>query len=641
MRRTSLHRLLINSVPAAVVACALVAGPSVAAGAMDYRETPSLTEAVARGDLPAISERVPTNPLVVAFDGSRRVLGHPGGTIRTLINRSKDVRLMVVYGYARLVGYDRDFRLKPDILERYTVEDGRIFTFHLRPGHKWSDGSPFTAEDFRYFWEDVASNPELSPSGPPKDMLVNGAPPVFEVIDDLTVRYTWPVPNPFFLPQIAAASPLFVYRPAHYLKKFHSRYAGEDAAAALAVAAGQRTWAALHNREDNLYKFDNPDLPTLQPWMITTAPPANRFVAKRNPFFHRVDPQGHQLPYIDEVVLIESDGKLISAKTGAGEVDLQARNLFFNDYTFLKEGSKRNDYEVYLWRTAKGAHLALFPNLNHNDPAWRGIFRDRRFRHALSLAIDRALINEAMYFGLALESLNTVLPESPLFRPEYAGVEFDLGKANALLDEMGLTDRDDEGVRLLPDGRPMDIIVETAGEDTEQTDVLELIRDDWLKIGIRLFTKPSQREVFRNRIFSGETQMSIWSGLENGLPSPDTSPEELAPTSQLQLQWPKWGQYRDTKGNAGQPPDMPAAEELMRLNESWLVARSDEEREKIWHDMLAIHTRELFTIGIVSGVLQPVVANAKLVNVPREGVYNWDPGAHFGVYRPETFWYRD
>ena len=172
-----------------------------------------------------------------------------------------------------------------------------------------------------------------------------------------------------------------------------------------------------------------------------------------------------------------------------------------------------------------------------------------------------------LYFGLALEHHNTVLPDSPLYDGTYARTEFDIERANGLLDEMGLTERDDDEIRLLPDGRPIHVIVETAGEDTERTDVLELIRDDWARIGVRLFTKPSQREVFRNRIFAGETLMSIWFGLENGLATAETSPEELAPTSQLQLQWPKWGQYFETKGKSGEPPDMAAAVGLARLNE--------------------------------------------------------------------------
>lgn len=602
-------------------------------------ETPSLEALVANGKLPPVVDRLPQNPSVVSLTGEKSI-GKHSSSLRTLIGRSKDVRLLVVYGYARLVGYDEKYELVPDILQNIEVEEGRRFTLHLRPGHKWSDGQPFTTNDFAYWWDDVANNIELSPSGPPRAMLVGGALPEFEVLDAVTVRFTWALPNPFFLPRLAGASPLFIYRPAHYLKQFHRKYADAEKLKKLMEVERTRNWAALHNRRDNMYRFDNPKLPTLQPWVNTTRPPATRFLAKRNPYYHRVDGEGRQLPYFDQVILNVSDGKLIPAKAGTGEVDLQARSVSFSNYTFLRENEAAGGFATYLWRIAKGSHVALFPNLSTSDPVWRKLMRDSRFRRALSLGIDRAIINESLYFGLALEANNTVLPASPLFDENYQTrwTEYDPDTANELLDEIGLGNRNDDEIRLLPDGRPAEIIVETSGEDTEQTDVLELVRESWAEIGIKLFVKPSQREVFRNRIFAGETLMSAWSGLENGVPSADMSPEELAPTSQLQLQWPKWGQYFETSGKTGEAPDLPGALELARLNEAWLASTERSEREKIWHEMLQIHADQLYTIGIISGVQQPVIVKNGLRNVPKEGVYNWDPGAHFGIYRPDTFW---
>ena len=195
-------------------------------------------------------------------------------------------------------------------------------------------------------------------------------------------------------------------------------------------------------------------------------------------------------------------------------------------------------------------------------------------------------------------------------------------------------------MRRLPDGRPLEIIVETAGESSEQTDVFELIRETWREVGIKLFSKPSQRESFRNRIFAGETVMSVWSGLENGLATRDTSPDELAPTSQLQLQWPKFGQYYETSGKTGEAPDIAEVKKLASLYDSWRRSASGEERGRIWQAMLELHVEQQFVIGVVSGVPQPVVARDKLMNLPREGFYNWDPGAFFGIYRPETFWFK-
>ena len=625
----------MKSVLAALVLCT----PILSWGG-DFIEPPALRDEVAAGKLPPLEKRLPQEPLVVPLGEAGTSLGHHGGTLHTLAGRSRDTRLFTIYGYARLVGYDRNFNLVPDLLQSLEVKEGRIFTLRLRKGHRWSDGHPFTAEDFRYYWEDVANNRELSPSGPPRELAVRGEAPKFEVLSESAVRYSWTHPNPDFLPRLAGASPLFIFRPAHYLKRYHRRYS-EKVRKAQADGSAKRKWSAVHNRLDNMYESDNPELPTLNPWVNTTKAPADRFVAVRNPYFHRVDERGRQLPYIDRFVIAIADAKLIPAKAGAGEADLQARDLNFSNFTFLKQNERLNGYRTLLWRPGRGAHFALFPNLNVNDPVWRKVLRDVRFRRALSLAIDRSLVNQVLYFGLAVESNNTVLEASPLYRIQYrdAWARYDRKSAARLLDEMGLR-RGVDGMRKLPDGRPLEIIVETAGESTEQTDVLELIRETWREVGIKLYSKPSQREAFRMRVFSGETLMSVWSGLDNGLPTAETSPEELAPTNQVQLQWPKFGQYYETSGRAGQVPDISEVQELGDLYRAWRAATSSEERADIWHRMLEIHAEQQFTIGVVTAVPQPVVARETLMNVPLQGFYNWDPGAFFGIYRPDTFWFR-
>jgi peptide/nickel transport system substrate-binding protein len=610
------------------------------AGAAGAEEPPLLKEDVEAGRLPPMAQRLPRTPLVVDVDRSDWTIGRYGGDAHTLLAKDRDIRMMVVYGYSRLVGYNDKLELVPDILERVENVDSRVFTLYLRRGHRWSDGHPFTSEDFRYFWEDVANNPDISPFGLPQALRVRGRGPRFEVLSDTAVRYTWDEPNPQFLPALAGPSPLFIYRPGHYLRQFHARYIGVEKATAQAKAAGARSWAGYHQKKDEMYRFDNPDLPTLEPWINTTPLPSTRFVLVRNPYFHRVDRAGRQLPYIDRVIVNITDGKLIPAKAGTGDVDLQARDLRFDNYTFLKENAKRNNYQVLLWEKGLGSQMALYPNLNVEDPVWRKLMRDVRFRRALSLGIDRHEINEVVYFGLAKESANTVLQRSPLFRPEFrsAWARYDVKAANALLDSLGLKERDATGLRLLPDGRPMEIVVDTAGESTEETDVLELVRDSWRKLGIALFSRPSVREVFRKRVYSGKSMMTVWSGLNNGIPTSEMSPQELAPTLQEQLQWPMWGQYYENGGKGGEAPTLPEAQELVDLYDAWRKSASSGEREQIWLRMLEIHAKQIYTIGIVARALQPIVVKNRLRNVPPEGLYSWDPGSYFGMYHPDTFW---
>jgi peptide/nickel transport system substrate-binding protein len=636
------HGRAIDSIAAVarLAAIALLVMGGLTAPAARAEEPPSLAADVAAGKLPPLAERLPRVPLVYQPPPRDWSLGRYGGEVRTLMAKDRDIRMMVVYGYSRLVGYDEQLRLVPDILQSVDSADSRAFTLHLRPGHRWSDGTPFTTEDFRYYWEDVANNKELSPFGLPQALLVEGRGPKFDLIDATTVRFTWQDPNPMFLPALAGPSPLYIYRPAQYLKQFHAKYAGLEQANALATAAGSRSWAGLHQKKDEQFRFDNPELPTLEPWVNTTPLPSTRFVLVRNPYFHRVDSAGRQLPYIDRIIVGITDDKLIPAKTGAGDVDLQVRYLRFDNYTFLKQGEKRNNYKVRLWEKALGSQIALYPNLNAEDSEWRKLMRDVRFRRALSLGINRHEVNEVVYFGLGKESSNTVLQRSPLFRPELraAWTTFDLKAANGLLDAIGLTARDANGLRLLPDGRPMELVIDTSGESTEETDVLELIRDSWRKLGIAMFSRPSQREVFRKRVFSGKSVMSVWSGMSNGIPTADMSPNELAPTAQEQLQWPMWGQYYEQNRKGGEAPSTPDAQQLVKLFETWRNSDSTAEREKIWQQMLAINADQVYTIGIVTRALQPVVVRNNLRNVPPDGIYSWDPGAYFGMYHPDAFW---
>lgn len=603
-------------------------------------ETPSLEAAVAAKTLPAVGERLPQNPRVIDLALSKRVPGKHGGSIKMLMGKQKDIRMMTVYGYARLVIYNAELGLSPDILESFEVEDNRIFTLHLRPGHKWSDGHPFTTEDFRYFWEDVATNEALSRGTMHKNLLANNKPPRFEVLDETTVRYTWDAPNPEFLPALAGSRPLYIYRPAHYLKPFHEKYGDVEKLNVAAKTKGSRNWASVHRRISRQYRPENPKLPSLQPWYNSTKPPSDRFTFVRNPFYHRIDTIGQQLPYLDKVIIDLGSPRIIPTKTGAGEADLQARYLRFDNYTFLKQGEKRHNYKVHLWRKANGAQIALFPNLNAEDKTWGPLLRDVRFRRALSLAIDRHEINQVIYYGLANESANTILPGFPLYRSEYqhAWTAFDIKAANKLLDDIGLTKRNDKNIRLLPDGQVAELIVETAGEETEQTDVLELIRDSWAKIGISLFTRASQRDVFRARIHAGQTLMSVWSGIENAIANPNMSPTEIAPTSGEQLQWPLWGKYVQSGGKSGQPISDPEAQMLLDLYRSWRVATTEKERTEIWHKMLKISAEQVFSIGIVNRTQQPVVVANSLHNVPADGIYNWEPGAYFGHYMMDTFW---
>ena len=265
--------------------------------------------------------------------GASAAAGQYGGDIVTLVPRARDIRYISTYAYTRLVGYDRNLELQPDLLEKLENEDDRVFTFTLRAGHRWSDGQPFTAEDFRYYWEDVAQQQgSVARRRRRSSCWSDGKPPRFEVLDERTVRYTWDKPNPRFLPQLAGAIDPGIYR-ASAITSSSSTPSTPTRRRSRRRRKKQKlkSWAALHNRLDDMKEQTNPDLPTLMPWRVTNAAPANRFVFERNPYYHRVDTQGQQLPYVDRIIMDVSAGGLFAAKANAGEADLLFRGLSMGD----------------------------------------------------------------------------------------------------------------------------------------------------------------------------------------------------------------------------------------------------------------------------------------------------------------------
>jgi peptide/nickel transport system substrate-binding protein len=603
------------------------------------RETPIFADRVKSGALPPVAERMPEPPWVVRSFAGGDGPGRQGGELVTLVSGPRDTALMTVYSYTRLVVYDGEFKLHPDILESYEENAAREFTFRLRAGHRWSDGHPFSTEDFRFFWEDVANNSELSPAGPSVELLVDGQPPSVQIIDERTIKYRWHKPNPNFIESQARAAPLFLFRPAHYLKKFHSRYT-DPAEIAKAAKGGLQSWVQVFRRVDVMFGNDNVDLPSLNPWVLTTPSPAQRYVFVRNPFYHRADANGQQLPYVDRVIFTVVAPNLAPAKAGLGEADLQGRYLSLRDYTFLQNSAKSSGVSVRLWELGSGSQLALYPNLNANDEQWRQLFRDVRFRRALSVAIDRDELNQVVHIGLATPSNNTIMPRSVLFKPEYATewAQHDPTLANRLLDEIGLTGRDANALRRLPDGRSAIIVVDSQSEQTEDADTLQLIADHWKRIGIKLLVKAQTRENFRLRTFSGDSLMTAYAGVVTAVPTPNTSPREFAPTMRGGLQWPKWGLYVESQGAQGEKCDLPSACRLLDYLEEWQNATDDGGRRRAWEKILQANADEVFSIGTVNGVRQPIVVGPKVRNVPKEGYWAWDPGGYFGLYQPDTFW---
>ena len=431
---------------------------SASQGAAQYHEAPMLAEMVARGDLPPVNERLPDNPSML--DAPTLEIGEYGGTARVVAGSMNDL-IAEPYVGRYVLQFSAEGDITGDIAEDFELsDDNKVLTIHLRPGLRWSDGAPFTADDIIFRFKDMHWFDEVR--------TVNPYPEVTGVVkvDDYTLRLESEQPNPGIVLKMATwrGGNWTVFAPKHYLSQWHINY--NDDANANAREEGFDSWEqALSGHEGYPYNIPTDvDKPTLDPWRTADLNPD--LVWTRNPYYHRVDAAGKQLPYIDEVVahrVQDQDPQVLSLKIIQGEVDIAYSRLSLDQFAELKEQEDTGDYSVTLIRGLESASVGVALNLNHPDERRAELYQDARFRYALSLAIDRDEVNDNVYYGLAVPRQSAPIPNPTYYRVEWAQAyaTYDPKRANALLDEIGMTTRDPDGLRLAPwGGEPLEILIE-------------------------------------------------------------------------------------------------------------------------------------------------------------------------------------
>ena len=274
------------------------------------RRIAALADRVAAGELPPVAERLPVNPAVVAPFSE---VGTYGGNLRVgFVGTSPGWGgLLYISGWDHLTQWAPDFSgIVPNIAESWEIsEDASEYTIHLREGIKWSDGEPFGADDIAFYINDILLNPELSPAGIGADWLpqLDDDQFEFEQVDENTVIFRFAHPNGSFLLNLATwAGREIAFFPKHYLTQFHADYNPDGIDALIAAEEGVSDWVGLFNkrsnRDDHTAYLNYPERPTLFPWIVTTPLGTGTQISlARNPYYWKVDSEGNQLPYIDEV----------------------------------------------------------------------------------------------------------------------------------------------------------------------------------------------------------------------------------------------------------------------------------------------------------------------------------------------------
>ena len=475
--------------PSLIVLTTLFAFSIFTVGAVattEYNEAPTLKKLVRRGKLPPIEERLPNNPLVLK---PLDKIGKYGGTLHTILFNQPSDGMALAINHPSLVYLNTDDMLTvtPGLVERWEYTEGfKVLTLHFRKGVKWSDGVPFTVDDILFWYEEVMRNKEATPATP---IFWKGS--TAKKIDDYTVQYTFPVPKPhFFRPYGMRNNNLqrgFFY-PKHYAKQFHIKY--NPNAQKLAEAAGFDKWYQLLEAKASFSEHlqNNPDVPVLSPWKVVKATP-DFIMWERNPYFWIVDTEGNQLPYIDRLMgVFALNPELRQAKILAGEVDLASpgRDTSLAIFPELKQKEEELGLRVWTAPSFWGNMFALMPNQTHKDPERRALFRNIKFRHAISVAIDRDELNEVLYLGLATPQQAVPVRRSGFYWADQANyvIEHAPDRADGLLDEIGLNRRNKKGFRTWPDGRDLKLKLDISQGPTEWADYAELIARHLRQVGL-------------------------------------------------------------------------------------------------------------------------------------------------------------
>jgi peptide/nickel transport system substrate-binding protein len=612
---------------ATLVVGVMVAGPGLAA---DYHEAPALAALVAQGKLPPVAQRLPQAPEVVQPVQS---IGHYGGVLRTAVRGDSDHNaILKTVGNMGLTRWAMDYS-KPiaNLAESWTTnEDASAYVFKLRAGLKWSDGAPFGADDILFFVNDLLPNKQFFQS-PPSQYVINGQPMRAEKIDDSTVKISFAgsyLRFPWVLATPLGQHPVLYAK--HYCQQFTPMY-NPDLPKLLAEAH-QPDWPTLFRQKcgdiEIPARWSNPDKPVMDPWVISTpySGGGTQVVLRRNPYFWQVDPAGNQLPYIDSVNMkVIGDIQTMLLAAIGGQFDLLVRHInTINNKPVLAQHAAEGGYSLVTLSPTDSSAMALWFNETELDPKLRPLMRNHDFREALSLAIDRDEINDIVFLGQSKPWQVGPLPGDKFYNEKLGTqyTQYDPDTANTMLDKLGLSKRDRDGMRLLPDGSKLFLSIDAMTVDTAAIDVAELVKKQWAKVGVNIGINTMERSLYYERAQNNAYDIGTYavpSGL-NATSDPRALIAIQTLDSRQSLPWVKW---YSTGGRAGEEPS-DSMKQRMRLWDQWKQASSEAQADKLFTQICALAADAFEVVGTVQGVTTFGIRSNKLMNVPASMPNGWD-----------------
>lgn len=618
------------------------AAPAADAAATDGAlEAPMLAAKVAAGELPALEERLPKTPRVVG-PATLLVAEHQpdwtpgqyqdGSVLRTahsVADWAPDVFVML--NEPTLSAPDLGVQgIEANVVESYEVsDDNTVFTFRMREGLKWSDGEPVTTEDVRFTWENIYGNEKLTPAGLKSRFRVGndpkGEPGVLEIVDDYTFSITFASPYGGFLRNLVIEGwngSTELINPAHVLKKWHTDFTPlEEMQAELEANNLTEEWWTLFG----LKWCQNWDVtrerclgyPTINPWILQPSDSPNTKIFERNPYYFKVDTEGKQLPYIDKIISQQvEDVEAVNLKVLTGDIDFLRESTGLVKVPLYKENEEKAGFNTVLLDMHVDSST-IFINMTYDDPVWQSVVQDLRFRKALSHAINRDEIIESIYYTFASYPDKTVGAEN---------ATYDVAAANALLDEMGMTEKDADGFRMAPDGSPFSMLVEHGAHAPDLEPIAELLTEQMKDIGINFQIKRIDSQLWGQRQNANELQATVfWGHDQNG--------DNDRLMGNLSLFGRAWWSWFNTGGTEGVEPPAWVLEAFAMNKARWEAVAGSEEYNALAEQGHQWQQANLPQITIVENVKYPMIASKRLRNVPVAGY------AIAGNFAGEQLWF--
>jgi peptide/nickel transport system substrate-binding protein len=600
------------------------AGPS-------KKQSPIFQDMVKAGDLPALEERIPADPLVVK---PYEKVGTFGGTWRSgSTGRADGAWQSRTMAWEDLLRWKTDLtEIIPNVASSWDVtDDGKEWTFYLRKGMKWSDGHPFTAADFVWWYENAVLDDDLSPSKP-SWMKPGGELGKVEKIDDTTVKFTFMAANGLFLFSLANTQP---FLPGHYLEQFHIKFNKEEVEKGV-TEGSYDDWVGYYGAKND-YR-DNVNRPVIYGWSITVpVGSATQIKAERNPYYWKVDTEGNQLPYIDvlDFPIVES-ADILLMKALNGEIDMMARHFTSSqNKPVLFDGQEKGGYHFVTINSTGENTMNLCFNLAHKDPGLREVFQKKEFRIAMSHAINRQDIIDTVYVGQGTPRQSGPIEASKFYNEQLATqyLEYDVAKANQILDDLGL-EKGPDGMRKRFDGEPLYFNIDCMVNAADHGQVMEMVSKMWKEVGVDSAVKNIERALFYERKEASEHDMvPFWVG--DGMVVL-VDPRSYMPFSHESPFANAWVTWRDTNGAEGEEP-LPAAKRQIELYQQIQATAGEVEKENLMKEIIQIAADEFWVIGMCTPTPGYGLVKNNFKNMP-ESYFSWWPARDPANTNPEQYY---